>query len=143
MRAICTYSASRACASLTCSMRRSATPIRSFHRSVRVKRLSSASSASGSAGSSERTCWYPLAAPLVDYLQDRCRLPPQVAGEHPLQRQARPLVPRIEEQDLPVVLERPVRLLQVLLQRLPEPELQVDDLGLADIELDPPPEGVD
>ena len=49
-------------ASLSCSMRRSTTPMRSVHRSVRVKSASSAASASASDGSSERTWAYPLAA---------------------------------------------------------------------------------
>src|SRR5262249_18400140 len=86
----------------------------------------------------------PVGAVLVDVLEDGGRFVAEVRVlEEELERLARTLVLRVEEEDLAVVLERAGGIADVLLERLPEPELEVDDLALVVIELDATAERVD
>src|SRR5690606_32260253 len=59
------------------------------------------------------------------------------------ERLARAGVLRVEEEDLAVVLERARRVTGVLLERLAEAELQIDELLLGHVELDAAAERVD
>ena len=73
----------------------------------------------------------PVGALLVDRLEDAPRLRAQI-GLLSMASSAHPgaLMPHVEEQDLAVVLERTDGVGEVLLQGLPEAELQVDELVL-------------
>src|SRR6185295_19125063 len=63
--------------------------------------------------------------------------------EKGLERFARTLVLRIDEEDLAVVLERARRIVRVLFERLAEAELEVHHLAFVHVELDAATENVD
>jgi hypothetical protein len=64
-------------------------------------------------------------------------------NEEGLEREACALVARVEEEDLAVVLERAGRVVEVLLERRAEAELEIDDVVLAVVELDAATKNVD
>ena len=66
-----------------------------------------------------------------------------VVLEQRLERLARAVVLRVEEEDLAVVLERAGGVAGVLLERLTEAVLEVDELGLGGVELDATAQRVD
>jgi hypothetical protein len=86
----------------------------------------------------------PVASYFVDALENAGSLRAEIGVvEERFERLARAFVRRIEEEDLTVVLERGRRILEVFFERTAESELEVDELGLAEVELDAPTQDVD
>ncbi len=86
----------------------------------------------------------PLAAFFVDRFEDRRRVRFELGvREHRLEGGLRAFVLRVEEEDLAIVLERARRVVQMLLERRAEAELEIDERPLVVVELDAPPQDVD